>query len=214
MAISNYTELQAAIADYLARSDLTTQIADFIKLAESRMNRSLRVRDMETSATVTMSSGSGSLPSDYLEWISAVWDGSARDQELRYVEPDSEEWRFRYRPNGDPSMFTILAGTLKLRPVTTGNVNLVYYASIPALASNSTNWLLTRAPDMYLNFSLAEAYILIKDHVKAKDFMGLAGESLSQMNMDADGNKLARRPSGEAAIADIASARNPATSGR
>jgi hypothetical protein len=212
MAIANYTDLQSAISDYLARSDLASRIPDFITLAESRMNRALRTRDMETSATVTMTSGSGSLPANYLEWIEVVHDGT-RDQTLRYVEPDSEEWRFRYRPNGDPMYFTILAATLKIRPVVSGNCNMVYYRTIPDLATNSTNWLLTRAPDLYVNFALAEACIFIKDISKAKEYMMLAEQNMAAATQDGDSNKQARRPSRAIDIEDIAAAKNSATDG-
>ena len=213
MSITTYTELQTAIADYLARSDITAAIPDFIKMAEARMNRSLRTHDMEASATVTMTSGSGSLPADYLEWISVTHDGSTYDSDLRYVEADSDEWRFRYRPNGNPQLFTILAGTLKIRPVVSGDCTLGYYQSIPALATNSTNWLLTRAPDLYLNYALAESYIYTKQYDRAKDFMMLAEGNLAKAVEDGDSNKMARRPTRGAAIENTAAAENPKTDG-
>lgn len=213
MAISTYTELQSVISDYLARSDLTARVPDFVVMAESRMNRALRTHDMETSAVITMTSGSGSLPDNYLEWIEVTHDGSARDSVLRYVEADSEEWRFRYRPGGDPTMFTILAGTLKIKPVVSGDCSMAYYRTIPDLATNETNWLLTRSPDLYLNLSLAEAYMYIKQNDRAKDFMALASQELQAMTLDGDSNKQARRPNRAVDAEDVAMARNPATSG-
>jgi hypothetical protein len=210
MSISTYTELQTAVTDYLARSDITLRVPDFITMAESRMNRILRTKDMETSATITMTSGSGSLPGNYLEWISVTWNS---ERDLRYVEPDSEDWRFRYRPSEDPQLFSILASTLKIKPVVSGNCDLIYYRTIPALASNSTNWLLTRAPDLYLNYSLAEAYIFMKQNDRAKEFMQLAEGELVKATLDGDSNKQARRPNSAADVQDIAAARNPATSG-
>ena len=42
MAISNYTELKTAVANWLDRDDLTDRIPEFIALAESRFNRLLR----------------------------------------------------------------------------------------------------------------------------------------------------------------------------
>ena len=42
MALSNYTELKASIADFLNRDDLTSVIPDFITLAESQINRDIR----------------------------------------------------------------------------------------------------------------------------------------------------------------------------
>jgi len=57
MSISTYSELQTAIANFLARSDLTAQIPDFIKLAESRMSRELETRSQEKRAQATVAAG-------------------------------------------------------------------------------------------------------------------------------------------------------------
>ena len=69
MAITNYTTLQSTIADYLARTDLTTQIPLFIQLAENRLRRDLRIRPMLKVVTTTTTAGDPtvSLPSDFLE---------------------------------------------------------------------------------------------------------------------------------------------------
>ena len=39
MSLTNYTGLQASIANTLNRDDLTTVIVDFVKLAEAQINR-------------------------------------------------------------------------------------------------------------------------------------------------------------------------------
>ena len=54
MAFTTYTELKASVADYLARTDLTAQIPDFITLAEKRLKRDLRIRQMLKVVTATM----------------------------------------------------------------------------------------------------------------------------------------------------------------
>ena len=41
MAISTYAELQAAIKSWSKRDDLDSEIPDFIKLAETRINRNI-----------------------------------------------------------------------------------------------------------------------------------------------------------------------------
>ena len=43
MSILNYNSLKQTIAGYLARTDLTAQIPDFIELAETRLRRVLRL---------------------------------------------------------------------------------------------------------------------------------------------------------------------------
>ena len=54
MSISTYSELKTAVANFLARSDLTTQIPDFSSLAEARMSRELETRSQENRATATL----------------------------------------------------------------------------------------------------------------------------------------------------------------
>ena len=51
MAITTYTELKSAVANHLARTDLTSVIPDFISLAEARLSRELETRDQEKRAT-------------------------------------------------------------------------------------------------------------------------------------------------------------------
>lgn len=75
MSFSSYSALQSVIADQLARSDLTTQIPDFITLFEAEAARKLRIRPMETTTSLTTTSGVVSLPSDYLGWRKVTWAG-------------------------------------------------------------------------------------------------------------------------------------------
>ena len=67
MALSNYSELQSSIADWLNRSDLTNQIKDFIALAEAEINSKLRIRKMISSTTITVDSETESIPSGLLQ---------------------------------------------------------------------------------------------------------------------------------------------------
>jgi len=176
MAITTYSELQTAIADFIARSDLSAVIPNFIALAESRLSRAVRAQEMQASTLNALLDGAIELPTDYQEWLSCRWIGT-RTQDLAFVEPDSPEWRFRYRPNGDPQMFTIMAGNLEIRPSSTGNIKLYYYKTLTseALADNNTsNWLLAKCPDMYLYTSIAEYHLYMKDDARAAQFLVLA----------------------------------------
>jgi hypothetical protein len=48
MAISNYSELQAAVSNWMARADVSGDVVDFITLAEARLTRKLpELRSME-----------------------------------------------------------------------------------------------------------------------------------------------------------------------
>lgn len=83
MAISTYSELQAAVADTLHRSDLTVQIPNFINLAECAINRRLNIYSKEVEADIASVIGSRfvSLPTDYSSPI-ALWSN--------YVSPREE----------------------------------------------------------------------------------------------------------------------------
>lgn len=195
MALSTYTELQASIADHLARSDLTLAIPDFVALAEAKMNRELRCRQMEVRATTTVNTASSSpefitLPTYFqaMRWIRVSSEtGKPR---LEYLSP-TQMTEFRYgRDNstGAPQKFTILASEIELCPTPDQNYTLemVYRRYIPPLAGNSTNWLLSLAPDAYLYGSLMEAapYIVEDNRIAiwAAGFNG-AIESLNRLNM-------------------------------
>ena len=68
MAITNYTELKTAVANFLARSDLTDRIPEFIALAEARLSRELESRSQEKRANATLTANDEfvALPTDFV----------------------------------------------------------------------------------------------------------------------------------------------------
>ena len=46
MAFTNYTSFVTTVENYLARSDLTSVIPDFVELAQERLSRDLRVQEI------------------------------------------------------------------------------------------------------------------------------------------------------------------------
>lgn len=161
MSFSTYAELQTTIAGYLARSDLTTQIPDFIRLAEVRLRRDLRIRQMLTSATLTCTAGTAtvSIPSDFLEVKDFVVTGNPV-MPLNYESPSLFSRNSRSMDAGKPLDYTVLAGTFKLAPIPDSayTLSLVYSAAPPYLSdSNTSNTFLTICPDLLLYASLLEA---------------------------------------------------------
>jgi len=164
MAISVYSDLKSAITDWLARSDLTAFADTAIELAEADFNRVLRVRDMETYDTLTPdSNGEATLPTDYLQWRTVTALLSPRI-ELEYIAPSYMEDQYGDRASGYPAFFTIRGTKITVVPLTTYDVRFDYYQSIPALSSsNTTNWLLTKYPNLYLYQCLSHCATYIKD---------------------------------------------------
>src|SRR5262245_13524622 len=168
MAITNFNELQSATMNWLDRTDssFTPRIPEFIVLAESAINRRLRVQDQITTAILSFSLGSSTLPADYLEW-KRVTRLTSVSQTLEWAEPELLATAYQhsvfYLPNVplNPGLFTIEGSAVKVRPIDdSSTVEFLYYAKIPALTtSGSTNWLLAAHPDVYLAATLAEAMI-------------------------------------------------------
>lgn len=161
MALTTYSELQAAIASWLARDDLTSYIPDFIRLFECAAARRLKVRLQETTATITPSSGVATVPTDYLGYRRVTWTGSPR-VELSYVAPPLFQAMYTDQPSGTPAIFTIEGSSLRLMPTSDTDIELDYFARTGALA-DGLNWLFTYHPDAYLFGSLAEANAFNKD---------------------------------------------------
>jgi hypothetical protein len=162
MTIAAYTDLQAAVGNWLARGDLTATIPDFITLFEAVANRRLRLRQQEITASLTPVNGVATIPADYLSWRRVTWTGS-RPRELEYAHPSYLHALYPTLPAGSPYLFTIEGSNLTVGPSDNTALTFDYFQKLPALASNATNWLLTTAPDIYLFGALAEAHGFVKD---------------------------------------------------
>lgn len=162
MALVTYADLLAAVASWIARSDLTSTIPDFVTLFESHANRVLRVRRMETSTTLTPDvNAEATLPTDFLEYRRLTWMGSTR-RNLDYVSPDYFQYYNPTRLSGTPQIFTIEGATIKVNMLSTTNVQLDYIQKIAAL-SGTANWLMAQHPDAYLFGTMVEANVYMKN---------------------------------------------------
>src|SRR5262245_66559747 len=157
MSITTYSELRAAIENWLDHTLFTTRVPEFIELFESTLNRRLRVRQQEATISLAPSNGSATLPADFLSVRRLTWTGQSR-VELEYVQPSWLQAAYPAAPAGVPRVYTIEGSTLRIRPVDATALELVYFQKVPPLSDAApTNWLLTSHPDLYLFGSLTEA---------------------------------------------------------
>lgn len=161
MAITDYSSLQTTIANYLARTDLTAQIPDFIRLAETRLRRELRIRQMMKSATTTTTGGDATvaLPSDFLEVRDLIIQTNPV-RVINYVSPSVFSRNTRSTESGFPTDYTILATQFKFAPIpdSTYTLEILYYALPDFLSStNTSNVFLAVCPDLLLYGALIEA---------------------------------------------------------
>lgn len=171
MALATYTDLQAAVASWCKRTDLTAVIPDFIALAESRIARDLRSRKQIATATLATVANTQTvtLPTDFLE-IENITLISSPSVALSVITPEIMDVRFPAAYwTGAPKCYALLGSAILLGPTPDGvySISLDYYARIAALSVTPTNWLLTSYPMAYLAPALAEAFLYMMDEQRA-----------------------------------------------
>jgi len=162
--ITNYATLKSTIADYLNRADLTSQIETFIQFTEADLNTRLRCREQIVRAEATSSAEYVQLPADWLEAINLhIVDGQ---QPLRYITLDEADIVNKEQLYTAPHFYSLMNGAIEIIPEPGDDIDIemIYYAKIPTLTDvNTTNWLLTKAPDVYLYGALTHAAPFLLD---------------------------------------------------
>jgi hypothetical protein len=170
VALATCSDLKSAVATWLARSgdtQITSNVADFIEMAEGHLNRNLRTRQMETLQTFTTTDGSTNLADDYLAWKRLTYLGDTYVP-LEYVSPDMLIRAHPAVEAGIPNVFTIEGSDIIIRPTDDDtSFEFLYYAKLSPLEDDTdTNWLLNEYPDLYLSAAVAEAnaFLINPDH--------------------------------------------------
>ena len=171
MALSTYTELKDAVADWLDRSDLTARIPDFIALAEARINRELRIRPMEVRSVMTTSAGQKyfNLPGGYLQMRNIQLNTNPTTP-LEYITPEMLDRLYGSNTTGKPRAYTLIGDEIQLSPIPDSGYELemAFYQNINSLGDGTSgtvtyNWLTQNAPDVLLYGALMEAEPFIKN---------------------------------------------------
>ena len=172
MAISTYTELQTAVANWLDRDDMSARIPEFIALTEARFNRILRIRAMETEAEQATSAGvrTYSLPTDYRQ-MRTVHLTTNPITAMSYITPEIMDRIWAGSTQGKPTTYTVKGGNIYVGPApdVIYTIKFLYYKKIPALTALApTNDILTDAPDVYLYGSLLEAEPFLQNDARVQ----------------------------------------------
>lgn len=172
----SYATLQSRFLSWVKRTDITAQFPEFVALAEARFNREIRVKQMYQSLTATIDvNNEVATPAGFLA-IKSLWPSGfplsfLTEQTLETVTASP---RYSY-----PTQFAVLNAALRFNGP--GDVQGVYYTSIPSLQAATTNWLDTMAPDLYLAAVLAEAYVYLEDP-KASAWTGQRDLLIQEVN--------------------------------
>jgi drug/metabolite transporter superfamily protein YnfA len=178
MAITEYDGLKAEIQAWCARSDsmMAGRIPAFVGLCEDRIyhgsgareedplySAPLRSSVMEHTVAVTLTDGTAPLPADFLDIRRLARDN---DQAGLTILPPS---RFaveaeKLQGAGYPVYMTIEGQTLKVAPVFTGDLSLLYYRRFPAITDgNKAGPLLSAYGNIYFAGCLYEAFTWLQD---------------------------------------------------
>lgn len=150
MPLSNYAELQASALDWMTRAGQTGQVADWITLAEARLNRELGA--VETDATIVGVPGARSINVSSLAMVQPIALFLAVVGNDEFLLTPKADGTFPYLTSpGTPRVWAVDGTNIDFdRPVDQAYPFRLRYRQRFALATSSTNWLLTNHPDVYL----------------------------------------------------------------
>ena len=195
MAITTYAELQTSIANWLNRDDLTAVIPDFISLTEAGINRDLRHYKMVNRVDATLDSRYVQVPADWLETLrfSLTTDGT-RPLEMASLDDMIKNRQNNANATGTPKFYSHVGETIEIFPTPDGEygMQLMYYQSIPDLTvSNTYNWLLQDAPDIYLYGALLQAAPYLKDDARTQTWAALYSSAIQSLQKASDDTRFA-----------------------
>lgn len=199
--MDTYSSLQTSIANWLNREDLTSVIPDFIQLAEGQMQGDIEHWRRRQRASLTADDRFIALPDDWHSTIRLTIDGDYKDLELISAREMADR-RYRDESSGTPRFYRIADQSIELYPSPDSNATFIleYVEKIPALSdSNTTNWVLDEAPDVYLYGSLIHSatYLAEDERIPVWAQMYRAGvERLNREKGDVSGSNLRLRVSG------------------
>lgn len=196
MAISNYSNLQTGIADFLNRDDLTSVIPTFIDMAQGQINRDVRHWKMETTANIDITSDFGYMPTGWLETKNVLYYPDISDttkyHPLEYLSQNAFDERKMNSENkvGEPEYYTLSAvngvPVINVFPQpkdrTNDKVLLYYLTKYDLTVANTSNWLVLDFPDVYLYGSLIHAAIYLKDDERLPMFTQMYNAAVQRVN--------------------------------
>jgi len=181
----NYAELQAEVADFAHRTDLSGKMDIFCEFAEAVINKDLRTIEMERRTPETFADTFYNLPQDYMEMRALHLDINGARSTLRCISPQLLDKSYS-RATGVPRAYAIHGGQIEFRPgidVTapyTGELS--YYARVPSLILNSNNNILTKYPNIYLSAMLVQLYLYLQDKEEAATWSEMYNTQVKQAN--------------------------------
>lgn len=162
--LTTYADLKAACTTWARRADLANYLDDLIALAEERIFREVRCREMETALNLTISNGVIAVPTDYVELKYAYIDGTP----INMLQRKEASWIYLKYPTRvaetKPSFIARDVTNFIFGPYPDSNYTVkgTYFKRL-SVVQTSVNDLFTNYPDLYLSASLAEVFRFTRD---------------------------------------------------
>lgn len=171
-AFADFLDLRTAVIELVSDASIADVFPRFVAIAESRLNRTLRMREQITSGIVTLTAGRAPLPEDFAEMIGIYSAGGGE-----YLQQSVH--------HKDGYVYSI-QGSEIVSPLISGDVAVDYYAVIPPLGDSITtsNWLLARYPDVYLYSVGFEAAKYMRQAELAAALKGLMEDAIETARAD------------------------------
>jgi hypothetical protein len=160
----NFLDLRLAVSEAVGRDDITDKMPTFCQQAETRFNADFRTRNMLAVAALAFVNGSADLPSDFLE-CKTLWHPAG--YEIPVIMRDIQ------RPTRGCA--SILGNKLYIDGLTATTREMDYYRTVPTIANSpvATNWLLLKAPNVYLHGMAREAAVWLESPEMASSYEGM-----------------------------------------
>lgn len=192
MSITTYAELVTALdgsSGYLHRTDLTAKIPDFIRLAESRINRKMRLllQEQESTLTATIGSRTMAVPTRFGTPI-ALWLTTYLPRtDLIYVNPEALPVS---NSNSASSYYTVDGSTIATEnPADIAYTYTFRYLTVFDLATTLTNTVLTDYPDIYVYGALVASVPWTRDNSNLELWSGLFDQAIKEAISDTNATK-------------------------
>ena len=183
MAFTNYTSFVSTVESYLARTDLTSVIPDFVQMAQLRMSRDLRTEAMLKVATTAATDNKVAFPTDFLELREMHFQGNPPII-LEYQSPDLFFRNGQTSLSGRSHYFTMLGTEFQFAPSQDSDytIQILYYAQPTFISSTtSSNLYLAYYPDALLYATLAEAEPYLMNDARVATWSGLYDRAIANI---------------------------------
>jgi len=158
-------------------------------MAEAQINRDVRHWKMEQRSTAELDDQYLTLPTDWVETVRLTVKDTVPYALNLMSRDELQDRRFDGDDvSGKPVYYAHIAGEVEVYPTpdATYEIELLYLQRIAALSdSNTSNWLLTEAPDLYLYACLVETTTYLRDDERLTSFGALYQSRLDKLNASA-----------------------------